>query len=248
MHRLPPLCLTQNSIDLWLCFPQEVTAPSLLAQYEGLLTSDEMIRKNRFHFQKHRQLYLITRAMEKDLLSRYSGIAMAELVLKRNAYGKPMLQQNSRGSSRLHYNISHTEGLIVLALCKGRQIGVDVESTQRKIGYQSIIQSYFSNAEVDDIEQQTTEQKKNNRFYDYWTLKEAYIKGIGKGLSTALQNIQFKLSHDNKISCIDNNSTEHGAWQQYLFTADHAHTIAVSVASTSELLSGVHIRKMIPMC
>ncbi|MDQ6976183.1 MAG: 4'-phosphopantetheinyl transferase superfamily protein [Mariprofundaceae bacterium] len=239
-----PLYFAPNTIALWLCWPQEISEPSLLAQYESVLTHDETQRKNRFHFHKHRHLYLVTRAMEKTLLARYSGIHLKQLTCLRNAYGKPYLCQNGI-HPLLYYNLSHTDDLIVMALSKGCELGVDVESTHRIVCREEIVRSYFAKSETDDIQKQATEKEKNIRFYQYWTLKEAYIKALGKGIGSNLESIHFDLTDSKKIKHTDENNLDNTLWQHYLFTTEKGHSIALVLDSREKLK--VNMRTMIPM-
>lgn len=238
--------LAPHSIALWQCSPCDITAPSLLAGYESLLTNDERKRKNRFRFHQHRHLYLVTRAMEKTLLARYTGIAINEIVCHRNSHGKPYLCQSNE-NALWHYNLSHTDDLIVMAITQGTELGVDVESTHRSVAYQNIMHSFFTKSEIDDIERQVTKKEKNKRFYQYWTLKEAYIKAIGKGIATTLQGIEFNLSDLNDIRYNDKNTPDDRSQQHYLFDTTQGHIIALSVASTAKEPPIVERKTMIPL-
>ncbi len=243
---MTPLQLAPNTIALWQCSPLDITAPALLARYESLLSHDERERKNRFHFDKHQHTYLVTRAMEKTLLSRYTGSPMDKLVCQRNTYGKPYLCQQGI-TPRWYYNLSHTDDLIVMAIGQGGELGVDVESTHRKVSYQSIIRSFFAKSEIHAVEQQATEAEKNQCFYQYWTLKEAYIKAIGKGIATTLQGVAFDLSDLSHIQHSDKNTTDNRTWQHYLFDTDNAHIIALSVELREKQAPTVERHTMIPL-
>lgn len=191
------LSLPDHEVHLWAAHPPKITDPSLLARYHQWLNPREQEKQRRFHFEKHRHAYLITRAVIRDLLARYTGTQPSTLAFGENEYGRPYLvpDQNNLG---LHFNISHTDGLIVVGVVKGREIGVDVEFIQRGGDLVNIADRYFSEQEVSDLHA-LPEREHTDRFFDYWTLKESYIKARGMGLSIPLGEFTFHLDGDIPI-------------------------------------------------
>jgi 4'-phosphopantetheinyl transferase len=92
----------------------------------------------------------------------------------------------------LRFNISHTEGLIACAVTIGREVGVDVEHIGRRLTH-DIAGRFFAPREVNDLKALPDDQQ-HKVFFDYWTLKEAYIKARGFGLALPLGDFAFKLS------------------------------------------------------
>jgi 4'-phosphopantetheinyl transferase len=105
-------------------------------------------------------------------------------------YGKPVVQ----GLPDFHFNVSHSGEWVVCAVAD-QAVGIDVE----KIAAidLSIADSFFCIKERDDI---FNSSDPGVRFFDYWTLKESYIKFIGHGLSIPLNEFCIAFPGDNKVN------------------------------------------------
>lgn len=181
--------LESNQVHLYFSYPGQITDTALLCRYQALLTADESEQMSRFSFAGHRHQYLLTRALVRACLSRYHAVEPGEWRFEKNAYGKPQVRHPDSGNSTC-FNLSHTRGLVVCAIAPVA-IGVDVEDSQRttQAAFESLA-SYFSEAEIGDIAS-LPENRKKQRFFDYWTLKEAYIKARGMGLALPLGKFSF---------------------------------------------------------
>jgi len=184
-----------NQVHLYYALPDQVTDASLLCRYQSLLTDEETERMSRLYFSGHRHQYLLTRALVRDCLSRYHPVTPGEWRFSTNRYGKPQVSHPSTGLTTC-FNLSHARGLIVCAIAPGIDIGVDVEDTQRttRAAFESLA-SYFSEQEIRDLAQ-LPEARQKQRFFDYWTLKEAYIKARGMGLAIPLGQFSFHFEED----------------------------------------------------
>src|SRR6185436_13023672 len=89
-------------------------------------------------------------------------------------FGRPEIAAPSVQPT-VRFNLSHTDGMIVCLVGDDREIGVDVEDIERTGYTVEIADRYFSEAEVRELRSWTAERRVE-RFFDYWTLKEAYIK------------------------------------------------------------------------
>src|SRR5262245_61305693 len=105
--------LNSGDIHLWLTYYEEITDAQLHDRYLLLLDPAERERQQRFHFQRDRLRYLVTRALVRTVLSRYLPVSEAGWTFATNAYGRPHIE-NAGVGSELRFNISHTQGLIVL--------------------------------------------------------------------------------------------------------------------------------------
>ena len=118
--------MTSPAIDLWLAYygqdEFEPDSPHLLR----LLNDKERQQQARFHFPGDRLRYLVTRAMVRTVLSRYAEVAPADWVFDTNAYGRPGISPQHVEATSLRFNLSHTDGLIVLGVCRGHALGADV--------------------------------------------------------------------------------------------------------------------------
>jgi 4'-phosphopantetheinyl transferase len=179
--------LTDDVVHLWYVLSDAVTDPALLARYAALMAPDERARHDRFVFQKDRHQFLVTRGTIRTLIGRVLGVDPADCVFAADAYGRPALRHPP--GAPLAFNISHTRGLVVCALARAREIGVDVEDLQRPVSH-DLARRFFSASEADTLDC-LPEPARTARFYDYWTLKEAYIKARGMGLSLPLDGFSM---------------------------------------------------------
>lgn len=181
----------QNEIHIWHIDDQDPEAD--IKRMSHVLTASEWDRHNRFVFEKERRRYLITRAMLREVLSRYRPeIDPTDWEFTVNDYGKPRIH-DAQCDGHLYFNIAHTAGAIVLAVQSQPDIGIDTERFDRKIGSLSFCASVLSPRELADL-QALPRAQQARRFLTIWTLKEAYIKAVGKGLSIPLDGIGFDLS------------------------------------------------------
>ena len=100
-----------------------------------------------------------------------------EKILK-NSYGKPYIK-----NSKLNFNISHSGNTVICVFSK-QEIGVDIEEISETEF--SLFENIFSFQEIAEIKSYGL-----NKFYEFWTKKESVIKGIGKGMSIPLKEIEI---------------------------------------------------------
>ncbi|MBT8339103.1 MAG: 4'-phosphopantetheinyl transferase superfamily protein [Desulfatitalea sp.] len=237
-----------NEIHLWFAFLNEIKNSSLLSSYAELLSEEEKNQWQRFHFDKHRHQYLVTRALVRTTLSRYADVAPTQWRFSKNRYGRPDIMPMP-GIPPLRFNLSHTEGMVALAIVLTQDIGVDVENNQREPIPVQLIDRYFSPQEVVDFKA-LPKSRWRDRFFDYWTLKESFIKARGMGLSLALdqftfyilseqQPIGFSVCPEQKVDPVD--------WQFWLLTPSTQHTAAVAINKKSKERYHLCIKKIIPL-
>lgn len=180
---------SRDRIDLWLLRYDRVGDEALLERLRQWLDPAERAQEPRFHFADDRKRYLLTRALVRSTLSRYAPVAPAQWRFGANAYGRPHIEAG-QGIAGLNFNISHTHGLIALAVTLAREIGVDVEHVRHRQVSLGIAHRFFAAEEVAALAQVAAAQQQD-RFFEYWTFKEAYIKARGMGLSLPLERFSF---------------------------------------------------------
>lgn len=153
----------------------------------GLLSNEEKERALRFRIERPRKDFVLTRGTLRLLLARYLGGTPQQVRLRSAANGKPFLE----GENDLCFNVSHTDGLALLAFAKRRAIGVDVENLARETEVEQLAERFFSETERQALRKLSGEELKA-AFFRCWTRKEAYIKAKGNGLSLPLD--QFDVS------------------------------------------------------
>jgi 4'-phosphopantetheinyl transferase len=165
--------------------------PERLARGLGYLSSDERARAARFHFERDRNSYVLAHALARTLLARVTGVEPHALCFAPGEHGRPELDWPTP-SPRVRFNISHTHGLVACALALERDVGVDVEHVERRVEIRLLAPTVFSADERSALELLDGEARRK-RFFQLWTLKEAYIKARGMGLALPLREITFHL-------------------------------------------------------
>jgi 4'-phosphopantetheinyl transferase len=155
-----------------------------------LLDSGEQARAFRFVFPRDRLTFALGRVLVRRLLSQYREPPHRGWRFVLNPYGRPELPDP--GDPPLRFSLSHCRGYVAAACVPGREIGIDVERSDRDCDFAAIARSFFSPAEVEALEARRTEERRP-AFFAYWTLKESYIKARGMGLSIPLAQFSFTL-------------------------------------------------------
>ena len=201
-----PLTLASNEVHLWVTKPNSLHANDpILLDYSALLTATEKAKQQRYKFAKDRHDALITRAFIRDLLSYYERQHPTDWQFERGDKGKPEV---INCELPLRFNLSHTKDIIICAVTLNHDIGCDVEDISRNNDVLGIAERYFSTSEADELFSLPKEAQ-TSRFFDYWTLKEAYIKAWGLGLSIPLKDFSFSIgdqthSHNKNFLIKDN--------------------------------------------
>jgi 4'-phosphopantetheinyl transferase len=180
-----------NAVHVDLVETANPAARAKLEAYKALLSKDEHERMARFVFDRDRRAFLITRALVRTTLSRYCRVTPEHWRFIANVHGRPEILERPAGVPDLRFNISHTDGLIACAVTIGREVGVDVENISRTLLH-DVAGRHFAPDEVSDLRKLPDDEQKRV-FFDYWTLKEAYIKARGFGLALPLGDFAFKL-------------------------------------------------------
>jgi 4'-phosphopantetheinyl transferase len=165
--------------------------PSRIADLARLLTPDENDRANRFHFKKDRDLFVRARGLLRTILGRYLHVEPERLRFDYSKFGKPALVDTD--GMPLRFNVAHSGDQILFAFALAREIGVDVERVRDDLATDEIATRFFSPHEVTTLRALPADLRVES-FFRCWTLKEAYIKARGEGLSLPLD--RFTVSVD----------------------------------------------------
>ena len=176
----------RSGLSLWLARPDDFATEEVVEKYAPLLTEEERTRWQRFRYPRHRREYFATRALVRSALSHYGPLAPGEWRFTFNAHGKPEADPDCG----LRFNLSNSLGLVVCLIGTGSDVGVDVEPCERAQKIVELAPEVFSPLEVAQLEA-LPDDERLNRALSLWTLKEAYIKARGAGLSLQLSKFSF---------------------------------------------------------
>jgi 4'-phosphopantetheinyl transferase len=192
------LAIGSGQIHLWLTFYDEIGEQRLLSDYWALLSAAERAKHSQFRFERDRRQYLVTRALVRTVLSRYVAVEPQDWKFTPTAFGRPQIANENVDARAVTFNIAHTRGLIVLGITRARALGVDVENVRVREACVEIADRWFAPEEVTALHELPPEQQQR-RFFEYWTLKESYIKARGMGLSMPLDQFWFSFGKDGGV-------------------------------------------------
>ena len=221
----------QRRLHVWITEPRSDPGMAWTAATEGLLTDEERARHRRFMREADRDLFLSARVLVRRTLSRYCDIAPAEWTFRRNQFGRPEIS-NRDAPSGLRFNLSHTEGMVALMVHDVADGGVDVERLGRVTDLPSVARLAFAGIEQQQLEALPDAQHQG-RFYRLWTLKEAFIKATGQGLSMPLKDFWFSWSDDGSftLDCRESIEREPRAWTFTVRQPSAHHVLATAYRS-----------------
>jgi len=177
-----------NEIQVWIAkTPADEGELTVLA---NLLSPAEQFRAQQFRVAEPRRQFVFGRALLRQLLGACKGIAPAALEFSHSLRGKPFLAQPA---GDLRFSLSRSGGLVAIALTRGREVGVDLESMHRLIDWPSVAAHVFSAHELREL-RSLPEPAQKEAFFKGWTCKEAYLKATGEGLTDALPAIELTLA------------------------------------------------------
>ncbi|MCA1908541.1 MAG: 4'-phosphopantetheinyl transferase superfamily protein [Magnetospirillum sp.] len=160
-----------------------VTAQSRLPwpELEAVLDPEEQARAARFQSPLDRQAYVAAHALGRFLLSSVVGGDPGQWRFVADQQGKPEVVW-SADAPRPRLNLSHTRGLVAAALTLDHDVGIDVESLDRRVDGLTLAKRFFSAAEHQALLGGDPDRLKRD-FLCLWTLKEAVVKANGKGMA-----------------------------------------------------------------
>lgn len=216
----------ETEAHVWTLVPDDV--PN---QYEGWLSADERVRRSRYLRSEDQRLFLAAHGFCRQVLSEYAELAPAMWEFATGAHGKPAIVNHSR----LSFNLSHTggprgtPGLVAIVVTQDNGVGIDVESLDSADDLGVLGRTSMSSYELDDIVRHSDSRR---RFYEHWTLKEAYLKARGAGLSLPLDRFGFVFDPGPRLIVEEPIDDEPSAWhfETAELSPDHQISLAITKA------------------
>jgi 4'-phosphopantetheinyl transferase len=188
---LPHGPLGASEVHLWIVDVDEAITHRSEGQILVALSDEDREQVDRARVPHVRRERLVSRALLQLGLCHYLERRPGEWRISRGRLGRPDLVAQE-GQPDLRFNLSHSGGLVVCGFTIGRAIGVDVESRERKLPVEDFAR-YLSPFERSRWKASPAAER-NDLFLRYWTLKEAYAKALGLGVSMGFDRISIELS------------------------------------------------------
>lgn len=161
--------------------------PEILTDMLDNLSETEQQKAAAFKLPLMRQRYIAVRYLVRKTLGQYLQTEPRALKFYADTYGKPFLACGS-----LHFNISHTADLLMLAVANFPDIGIDVESIKPRGSLDGLAVRCFTETEYQTWRQFPGAQQEAV-FYRLWTKKEAFVKAVGRGIALGLEKCEVQL-------------------------------------------------------
>lgn len=228
--------LDEGIVDVWFSFTNDNRLKSAKKGYEDMLSVAEVEQYQQLKHVDNGWDYLVSRALLRTALAEYCELPPQVLEFRANDFGKPELS-NSSVSPIIQFNTAHTNGLTVCVVTRDHAIGVDAESRAENPGILDVAEDYFSALELQALKSRE-ESQQLDYFYRYWTLKEAYIKARGEGLSIPLHDFSVTLGDDGEFREFVGPEAE--SWDFRLLGQNPAYTAAISMNAQIAGLKFIH--------
>jgi 4'-phosphopantetheinyl transferase len=238
-----------GACHVWFVFQDQAKDAALLDHYRQFLTERERSGEFRFHFLEDQHRYLLTRALVRTVLSLYAPIDPAGWCFTANAYGRPEIGNDAVSAAGLSFNVSHTRGLIMMGVSRHRAIGVDIENIAPGRASMETGEHFCSREELAELRSEPDDERRSERLLEIWTLKEAYTKARGLGLSMPLEQISFSLpgSRGIEISFDERVDDHRDNWAFWQLRPSPDHQSAVCVERAGGTALALSVRRAIPL-
>jgi 4'-phosphopantetheinyl transferase len=227
--RLPPskLKLSINDIHVWRVRLKQ--SDGRVQQLQQILSDDERLRAERFHFDRDRRRFIVSHGMLRLIIGDYIDMAPGRLQFYAGHRGKPYLMHSS-GNVRLQFNLAHSKEIALYAFTCSREIGIDVEYVRDMPDADKIALTTFSSLENREL-QSLPQYQKQEAFFNCWVRKEAYIKAVGNGLYHALDRFDVSLAPGEpaRLVSVDGSAEQASGWFMKSLTPEDGYVAALAV-------------------
>ena len=227
--RLPPetLILGSDEAHVWRAALDQTT--SQIESFRHTLAADEQARVERFYFRRNREHFIVARGVLRALLGFYLNNAPECLSFRYSSHGKPALAWES-GGDMIRFNLSHSHGVALYAVTRGREVGIDLEYIRSDLEVEQIAERFFSRREIVTLRALPIDLR-TYAFFLCWTRKEAYIKARGEGLSLPLDQFDVSLIPGEPAALLSTHRGSHEAlrWSLQELTPAPGYVAALGV-------------------
>ena len=238
-------CARTDTLDLFLCLSNSSWDPALLHRYKALLDANECLRLSRYRFEQERRTFLISHALVRAALSQFVDIPPYAWRFRKSCHGRPEI--DNENPLRLRFSLSHTSDLVACVVTRHIEMGVDIEIMQDFADVLAIAERFFAPPEVSALRALPIE-KQIDRFYSTWTLKEAYAKARGLGLSLPLNCARFQVAEDLIEAKLESETADQeNAWAFGLMRPTARHWLAIAALVGSAVLPQIRTQWLVPL-
>jgi 4'-phosphopantetheinyl transferase len=157
-----------------------------VASHRELLSTPELARAGRFHFERDEARFISCRASLRILLSCYLRVPADCIQFRIEPYGKPALAN----IADWQFNVAHSRDLAAIAISRRDFVGVDIELIDPGFPRDEVAPETLAPDEIAALAA-LPEEEQPARFFALWTFKEALLKALGSGFSLDPRDIRI---------------------------------------------------------
>lgn len=181
--------LEHQQVDLWFLTTEDTTYARLVESRERMGCLHDSVESNGYAASALRRAFLMRRTFLRIILSQYADVPPEAWSFRRDRFGKPEIMGPALGKGPA-FSLSKTEGLMACAVASSRPVGVDAEAITDNGDADEIAQRFFAPSENAALARLSLSERRQ-RFFELWSLKEAYSKALGLGLRLSFDAISF---------------------------------------------------------
>lgn len=174
-----PIALRHDQIHVWY-------VDLRLFAERCALSGQEQERARRFHSATDRDRYISAHCFWRRILGAYLNIPPGDIQFANAPLGKPYV---ITPASPLQFSGSHAGDFAGIAIAKGADIGLDLETSDRAVANVMDIAAIAFSAEECRRLRDIPEADQWVHVLKGWTQKEALAKGLGTGLHAQLAQL-----------------------------------------------------------
>ena len=222
-----------DEAHIWLLIPASNRDAGKVEYCESIVSPAELEQYRRFCFPQDRHRYLVSHALLRAALSRYTDVLPAEWQFKYSEHGRPEIANPA--TPPLRFNLTHTAGLAACVVTLSADCGIDAEKISARHNPIGVAKRMFSEAETRELEQLQGDAYLEH-FFSRWTLREAYVKALGIGISFPTRKLTFTLDGDNAVAVSFHPDIEDRPedWHFQLLRPTEEHVAAVAIRRNGE--------------
>lgn len=183
---------------------------SSLSDGINLLSAQERNRNASFRQEKSRMHFIASRILLRTILSLYLGYPAKELSFQTGPHGKPYLLPGENNFPRIHFNLSHSGEFVALAFSQASPVGIDIETVRTNIHTETLVRRFFHPDEYSEF-LKLDEAFQKDFVFRRWTVREAFLKGTGSGLSISPDS--FYVQELPSMFCIKKSQKDYSSWR-----------------------------------
>jgi 4'-phosphopantetheinyl transferase len=233
----------RRETHVWFNIPESVRDDGLLQRLKGTLSDAELDKYQRLRFPEDRHRYLVSHAMVRATLSKYVDISPAAWHFSLGEHGRPEI--DAPDTPPLRFNMTHTDGLVSCIVTLEDDCGIDAEKITARHATSEIAKRMFSADENTRLETLSGDARLEY-FYTCWTLREAYVKARGIGISCAMRQLKLSFTdpHAIQVSFSFDIKDDAELWNFQLFRPTSAHILATASRSENHPVKAIRIHEL----